>query len=147
MIVACNVANSFSHPRFVIIVIVKSFYLSSFPALRLLRAIYSFLFFVVRKPVVGRNTGTDAILTELLKPKAKENKMTSMSRTQQKLALQREHLLKQEQKKKEQERQRQLGQSSEITIPFTRPTETMPPYIPPTVLDVRITLLKIFILQ
>ena len=60
-----------------------------------------------------------------------------MSRTQQKLALQREHLLKQEQKKKEQERQRQLEQSSEISIPFPRPTETLPPHIPPAVLNVR----------
>ncbi|XP_028407353.1 transcription factor E3-like isoform X2 [Dendronephthya gigantea] len=87
---------------------------------------------VISTPTKNLGTGADAILSELFKPK--ENKM-SLSRTQQKLQLQREHLLKQEQKKKEQERQRQLEQTSEISIPFPRPTETLPPHIPPAVLN------------
>ncbi|CAB4000903.1 microphthalmia-associated transcription factor-like isoform X2 [Paramuricea clavata] len=88
---------------------------------------------ISKPPVKSLGIGADAILSELLKPV--ENKMASMSRTQQKLALQREHLLKQEQKKKEQERLRQLEQTSEISIPFPRPTETLPPHIPPAVLN------------
>lgn len=79
-------------------------------------------------------TRPDDILGEILKTKG--NKMASMSRTQQKLALQREHLLKQEQKKKEQERLRQLEQKAEASIPFTRPTETLPQHLPPAVLKV-----------
>jgi hypothetical protein len=104
---------------------------------RHLRLLYNFFFIIVpsQSPAKNLDSGADAILSELLTPK--ENKMASMSRTQQKLALQREHLLKQEQKKKEQERQRQLEQSSEISIPFPRPTETLPPHIPPAVLNVR----------
>jgi hypothetical protein len=96
---------------------------------------FSFFLIYSKPPASSLGTGADAILSELLKPK--ENKMASMSRTQQKLALQREHLLKQEQKKKEQERQRQLEQTSEVSIPFPRPAETLPPHIPPAVLNVR----------
>lgn len=98
---------------------------------------FSFIYIFSKPPVKSLGIGADAILSELLKPV--ENKMASMSRTQQKLALQREHLLKQEKKKKEQERLRQLEQTSEISIPFPRPTETLPPHLPPAVLNVRIT--------
>lgn len=62
--------------------------------------------------------------------------MASISRTQKRLALQREHLFQEEQKQMEEERERQFEQASN---PFTRPTYSLTRHIPPTaVLNVRI---------
>ena len=98
--------------------------------------LFSFLLIFSKPAIESLAARPDDILDEILKKKTKGNKMASMSRTQQKLALQREHLLKQEQKKKEQERLRQLEQTAEVSIPFTRPTETLPQHLPPAVLKV-----------